>query len=159
MVATQQHPSSKIVEREFATFLVGDSLIGIDILQVQEINRNLDLTRVPHALPCVRGVVNLRGDVVTVIDLRVVFGLPKQPIDRSSRNIILSTGDERIGLLVDRIADVVYARSDEIDAPPANLNGVSGRFFSGVYKLENDLLLILNTETAVALPQEDAAVA
>lgn len=157
MVALTKLAASTVTEHEFATFFVGESLIGIDILQVQEINRNLELTQIPHAPPSVRGVVNLRGDVVTVIDLRVAFGLPKRPIDRASRNIILSCGEERIGLLVDRIADVVHAKSDEIDAPPANLHGLSGRFFSGVYKLEQDLLLILDAETAVAQPQEAAA--
>lgn len=151
--------TSVITEHEFATFYVGDSLIGIDILQVQEINRNLQLTRIPHAPHCVRGVINLRGDVVTVIDLRVVFGLPQLPIGHANRNIILSCGQERIGLLVDRIADVVYAKSDEIDVPPVNLHGLSGRFFSGVHKLEQDLLLILNATSVVAEPEEDAAVA
>ncbi len=151
--------NATVTEHEFATFYVGDSLIGIDILQVQEINRNLELTHVPHAPPCVRGVVNLRGDVVTVIDLRVVFRLPGRPIDGANRNIILSCGEERIGLLVDRIADVVHAKSDEIDVPPANLLGLSGRFFSGVHKLENDLLLILNATSVVAEPEEEAAVA
>lgn len=146
-------------ELELATFFIGNSLIGIDIKQVQEINRNLQLTRVPQASEEVRGVVNLRGDVVTVLDLRVIFGLERSEIGRDCRNIIVTDHDERIGLLVDRIADVVKITSDQIDNAPANLKGVSGRFFRGVHQLEHDLLLILDTERVLATSEESAAAA
>jgi purine-binding chemotaxis protein CheW len=137
-------------ELEFATFYVGNVLLGIEIRDVQEINRNLDLTVVPHGPAQVRGVMNLRGEVVTVIDLRVVFGLPPGEVTRSTRNIVLSSGDERISLLVDRIADVVSAREAEIESPPGNLSGIEDRFFSVVYKLENELLLIVDVEEVLA---------
>ena len=145
-------------ELELATFFIGNSLIGIDIKQIQEINRNLHLTRVPQADKQVRGVVNLRGDVVTVLDLRVVFGLESIEIGRDSRNIIVTDSEEHIGLLVDRIADVVQITTDQIDAPPANLRGLSGRFFRGVHQLENELLLILDTDHVLSR-NDDAAVA
>lgn len=137
-------------ELEFATFYVGDVLLGIEIRDVQEINRNLELTVVPHSPTHVRGVMNLRGEVVTAIDLRVVFGLPPGEVTRSSRNIVLSSGDERISLLVDRIADVVIAKEDSIESPPGNLCGIEDRFFSGVYRLENELLLIVDVEEVLA---------
>ncbi len=156
---TKDNSNVVVEELELATFLIGDSLIGIDIKQVQEINRNLQLTRVPQAAAEVRGVVNLRGDVVTVVDLRVIFGLDSIEIDRNSRNIIVADAEERIGLLVDGIADVVHINSDQIDSPPANLRGVSGRFFRGVHQLENDLLLILDTERVLARNEEAAAAA
>lgn len=137
-------------EVEFATFYVDDVLLGIPIREVQEINRNLDLTAVPHGPAAVRGVMNLRGEVVTVIDLRVVFGLPPGEVTRSARNIVLTSGEERISLLVDRIADVVTAREDRIESPPGNLSGIEDRFFSGVYRLENELLLIVDVEEVLA---------
>lgn len=151
--------TSPAEELELATFFIGDSLIGIDIKQMQEINRNLQLTRVPQAAPEVRGVVNLRGDVVTVLDLRVIFGLKPIEIGRNSRNIIIADAEERIGLLVDGIADVVHLTSDQIDAPPANLAGISGRFFRGVHQLEGNLLLILDTERVLARNEDAAAAA
>ena len=137
-------------ELEYATFYVGDVLLGIQIREVQEINRNLDLTVVPHGPAHVRGVMNLRGEVVTVVDLRVVFGLPPGEVTRSTRNIVLSSGDERISLLVDRIADVVTAREDKIESPPGNLSGIEDRFFSGVHRLENELLLIVDVEEVLS---------
>lgn len=94
--------------------------------------------------------MNLRGEVVTVIDLRVVFGLSPGEVTRSARNIVLTSGEERISLLVDRIADVVTARKDKIESPPGNLSGIEDRFFSGVYRLENELLLIVDVEEVLA---------
>lgn len=131
-------------ELQIATFYVGDLLLGIDIQQVQEINRQLDVTAVPQAPSYVRGVVNLRGEVVTVVDLRTILGLPPKTIDGESRNVVLQTGEEAIGLLVDRIADVMTTRSDDIDEPPANVGGVDGRFFQGVVALETELLVLLD---------------
>lgn len=131
---------------ELATFSVGENLIGVDIRQVQEINRNMGITSVPHVPDTVRGVINLRGEVVTVIDLRTVLGLDSIDVSRTTRNIVLSSSGERIGLLVDSIADVVTAQSTDIVDPPGNLSGVDGRFFRGVLKLDGELLLVLDVD-------------
>jgi purine-binding chemotaxis protein CheW len=135
---------------EYATFYLGDMLLGIDILRMREINRQLEVTSVPHAPDYVSGVVNLRGDVVTILDLRQILGLEPREITPQSRNIIVNTSSEQIGLLVDRIADVISAQSDEIDPPPANLHGVDGKYFAGIYKKEAELLVILDIERVVA---------
>ena len=147
---TVQQPSTRSIEREYATFYLDDILLGVDIREVQEINRNVELTRVPTAPHHVRGVMNLRGEVCTVIDLRTVFGMTPRETSRSTRNLVVTSGDERIGLLVDRIADVVTACDDELDAPPGNLNGVDNRFFSAVYKLDKELLLIVDVAEVLA---------
>jgi purine-binding chemotaxis protein CheW len=133
-----------------ATFAIGDLLLGIDIHQVREINRNTGITPVPHAPPAVRGVINLRGEVVTVIDLRRVLGLPPAELTRSSRTVVVNHGAERIGFLVDAIADVITAENAEIDPLPENLSGVDQSFFQGVFKLEQGLLVILNVDEALA---------
>ena len=135
---------------EIATFSVGENLIGVDIRQVQEINRNMSIARVPHVPPKVRGVINLRGEVVTVIDLRVVLGLEPIGVTRMTRNIVLSSGGERIGLLVDSISDVVTASSADIVDAPGNLSGVDGRFFRGVLKRDGELLLVLDVDEVLA---------
>lgn len=135
---------------EIATFSVGENLIGVDIRQVQEINRNMRIASVPLVPSRVRGVINLRGEVVTVIDLRTVLGLEPIEINRSARNIVLSSGGERIGLLVDSISDVVTAPSTDIVDAPGNLSGVDGRYFRGVLKLDGELLLVLDVDEVLA---------
>ena len=140
---------------EFATFYVGDLLIGTNILQVEEINRHLDLTPVPHAPVHVQGVINLRGEVVTVMDLRTILGLPRGEVTKDSRNVVVTSKGEQIGLLVDRIADVVRAATDHIDRPPANVNGVDGRFFRGVYKLDAELMVVLDIDAVLAVDSAD----
>ncbi len=137
-------------ELELATFYIGDMLMGIDIRQIQEINQHLHMTPVPHAPDFVRGVVNLRGRVVTVADLSVVLGLGQAVITPRSRNVIVNSNDEQIGLLTDRIADVVTVTKHDIELPPANISGVEGRFFKGVCKLESTLLLIIDVEEVLS---------
>ncbi len=151
---TATTPHSSIEELEFATFYLGDLLAGIDIRQIQEIDRHLELTTIPHAPECVRGVTNLRGEVVTVLDLRTILELDKVPVTRACRNVILDHHGEQIGLLVDRVADVVTVRSDEIEAPPANVGGIDSRFFRGIVKLNDDLLVLLDVRQLLQLDGE-----
>lgn len=139
-----------VSELQFATFYVGDLLLGIDIHQVQEINRQLTVTEVPHSKDYVRGVINLRGDVATVIDLRTILGLPSAEKTRDSRNLVVNSQGESIGFWVDRISDIHTLRSDEISPPPVKVEGVDGRLFKGVFKLEKEMLIILNVDEVLA---------
>lgn len=147
--ATASSTHAAVEELEFATFYLGDLLAGIDIRQIQEIDRHLELTSIPHAPECVRGVTNLRGEVVTVLDLRTILQLDRVPLTRACRNVILDYHGEQIGLLVDRVADVVTVRSDEIEPPPANVGGIDSRFFKGVVKLNDDLLVLLDVQQSL----------
>jgi purine-binding chemotaxis protein CheW len=147
MMEMKSAPSA--AEVEFVTFYVGDLLIGVDINQLDEINRLIDITPVPHAPSYVRGVVNLRGEVVTVVDLRKILGLGECENTGQNRNVIVNSQGEQIGLLVDRIADVIRASPEELDQPPANVSGVDGRFFKYIYKLEKNLLIILDVDAAI----------
>lgn len=131
---------------EMATFYVGNALFGMDILKVQEINKILDMTTVPQAPDYVKGILNLRGQIVTIIDLGIKLGLPGIEIGPETRNIIVNSKNEYIGLLVDRIGDVERTSEDKIEAPPANIGGVKAMFFEGVCKKENSLIGILNVE-------------
>lgn len=148
--ATETMSTTDAGEVEFVTFRVGNMLIGADIRQVEEINRHVEVTAVPHAPDHVRGVINLRGEVVTVVDLRTILGLPPTETTKQTRTVVVHSKDEQIGLLIDRIADVVKTRHDDIDPPPANLGSVKGRFFKGVHKLETELLTILDIDAALA---------
>ncbi len=136
---------------ELATFYVGDLLVGADIRQVEEINRQMDFTPLPHVPPFVLGVLNLRGNVVTVVDLRTILGIQPDHQSRRSHNVIIRFEGERIGLAVDRIADVVRTTADAIDELPANFDAMDTRFLQGVYAMENELLLVLNVQEALSL--------
>lgn len=131
---------------ELATFYVGDSLCGMDILKVQEINKLLEMTEVPLAPDYVKGILNLRGQIVTVIDLGSKLELADTNTDGDTRNIIVNSNGEYIGLLVDRIGDVERTEEENIEPPPANIGGIQGRYFEGVFKKENSLIGILNVE-------------
>lgn len=131
---------------ELATFYVGDSLCGMDILKVQEINKLLEMTEVPLAPDYVKGILNLRGQIVTVIDLGSKLKLADTETGGDTRNIIVNSNGEYIGLLVHKIGDVERTEVEDIEPPPANIGGIQGRYFEGVFKKENSLIGILNVE-------------
>lgn len=131
---------------ELATFYVGDALCGIDILNIQEINKQTEVTVVPQSADYVKGVLNLRGKIVSVIDLGQKIGLSPINFHKDNRNIIVNSHDEHIGLLVDRISDVMVADPAGIEKPPANIGGIQGRFFEGVFKTDRSLIGILDIE-------------
>lgn len=152
MTALLENAASPMAaELEIATFRVGDALMGIAIEHVEEINHHLELTPVPHAPPCVRGLMNLRGEVVTVIDLRVVLGLEPTAVTRQTCNVVVGWCGEHFGIIVDRVGDVLRARREDIEPPPANISAADGRLLSGVCKLENDILAILDVEQVLSL--------
>ncbi|MEW5723430.1 MAG: chemotaxis protein CheW [Thermodesulfobacteriota bacterium] len=128
--------------RQFVTFRLGDHFLGLDVLEVREINRVLETTPVPPAPAFVRGLINLRGQVITVLDLGVRLGLAPLEITPETHNVILKA--DRVGLLVDAIGDVATVEENEIEAPPANLVGLEDELINGVVQLEGELLVILD---------------
>ena len=129
---------------ELASFYVGEALCGMDILKVQEINKLIEMTRVPKAPEYVLGILNLRGEIVTIIDLGKKLGLKSTEITDKTRNIIVNSNGEHIGLMVEQISDVVQAKFEKIEAPPANIGGVQGKYFTGVLKTRDRLIGILD---------------
>ena len=146
MKATTENRSSV----ELATFYIGDALCGMDILNVQEINKLMDMTKVPQAPSYVTGILNLRGQIVTVIDLGKKLGLTSLEVNDSARNIIVNSENEYIGLLVSSISDVVEAQWDKVEDPPANIGGLQGAFFKGVFKTQDRLIGILDVNKVLA---------
>ncbi|MCG8649148.1 MAG: chemotaxis protein CheW [Pirellulales bacterium] len=151
MSATLEAPSTTETEPiQYVSFLVGDLVLGLPIHQVQEINRHLEITYVPHAQSSIRGVINLRGEVVSVIDLPRVLGLGDAEISGNSRNVIIHHNGELIGLMVDDVADILSIQRSEICPAPANVKGVEGKFFKGVYTTETQIVVILDVEESLA---------
>ena len=129
---------------ELATFYLGDACCGIDILTVQEINRLSDITPVPLAPDYVKGIMNLRGRIITVLDVGKRLGMTHCVDAESRRNIIVRYEKESIGLLVDRIEDVIHIQRENIEKTPANVSGIQERYFDGVLKTEKRLVSVLN---------------
>jgi purine-binding chemotaxis protein CheW len=133
-------------DRELVLFRSGELLCGIDVARVQEINRNLDITFVHHAPDYVRGVLNLRGQLLTVIDLRRKLGMESAIINPDMRVVVVRRDGSEAGLLVDQIVDIIAAENSNTEPPPANVAGVAGVFFSAVYKMEAALAAVLDLD-------------
>ena len=133
-------------ELEFSTFYVGGALCGINILNIQEINKHIEITQVPQSSDYVKGILNLRGRIVTIIDLGKKLGLEPVSNKPNNRNIIVNSEDEHIGLLVDAISDVAIAKKEDIESAPSNIGGVKGKFFQGVLKTKTQLIGILDID-------------
>ncbi|MCA9190900.1 MAG: chemotaxis protein CheW [Planctomycetales bacterium] len=131
---------------QLVTFGVGPAILALDISSIQEINRNLKFTKVPHAPSFVRGVTNLRGEVVTIVDLHVVLGMKQAEVSSQSRNLIVKHDDELLGLWVDRIADIMTINTTALSSPPANLQGVPRKLIRGVHQTPESLVMILDLD-------------
>lgn len=138
-------------ELQFCTFFLGDLFLGIEVLSVQEVIRAQDMTRVPLAPRAVRGLINLRGQIVTAIDLRERLGLPPLGGDRVPMNVVVRTEEGAVSLLADEIGDVLEVNPADYEDPPETLDPVARELIRGVYKLADRLLLVLDTERALAL--------
>ncbi len=138
---------------ELATFYVGDALCGMDILKIQEINKLTQMTKVPQAPDYVIGILNLRGQIVTIIDLGKKIGLGETEINQDSRNIIVNDSSGHVGLLVRQISDVVSADMERREPAPANMHGIQGDFFTGVYKTEQTLIGILDVDKVLSIEE------
>jgi purine-binding chemotaxis protein CheW len=137
--------------RQFSTFFVDGLCFGVEVLHVQEIIRFQRMTRVPLAPPVVRGLINLRGQIVTAIDLRLRLGLSPQGDDDRPMNVVVRSGDSIVSLLVDDIADVVTVQEDILEQVPETLASGVRALTTGIYKLKDRLLLVLAIEKAVDL--------
>jgi len=135
---------------KLATFYIGKDLWGIDILNVQEINKIFDITPVPQAPDYVKGIINLRGKIVTIIDLGEKLGISPSKQSADCCNIIVNMQDEYIGLLVDSIQDITIIDWNEVEASPPNIESDNERFFKGVFKTEKSLIGILDLEEVLS---------
>jgi purine-binding chemotaxis protein CheW len=137
-------------QQQLATFYVADMCLALEIGLIQEIIRDVKVTRVPHVPPQVRGVINLRGEVTTVIDLRQVLGIAPLESGQETQTLIVRSAGESIGLVVDRVGDICAVDQSAIVPPPSNVDDVDGRFFEGVCQRKAEIVLVLNLEESLA---------
>jgi purine-binding chemotaxis protein CheW len=128
------------------SFYLGENLMGLDTLRTQEIIKIEELTPIHRAPAYVLGLINLRGHIVTILDLGRKLGLAPSWIQERNRVIIVGAGDEFIGLLVDRISEVIAVQEKDLQSAPAQIQEVEGRFFRGVCPLETGLVTILDLD-------------
>ena len=134
---------------QFCTFYVDGLFFGVDVLRVQEVIRFQEMTRVPLASAMVSGLINLRGQIVTAIDLRRRLALTDRADDQLPMNVVVRTDDGAVSLLVDEIGDVLELEESTYERPPETLTGTARLIVRGVYKLKGQLLLIIDTDQAV----------
>ena len=149
MTASVSEEAEPAGAKQLCTFLVDGLLFGIDVTLVQEVIRYQEMTPVPLAPAVIHGLINLRGQIVTAIDLRTRLQLSQRKADELPVNVVARDAEGVVSLLVDEIGDVVEVDESSFEAPPETLNPASKALIHGVYKLEPQLLLLLNTELAV----------
>ncbi len=146
-----------INHQQYCTFYLGQYLFGVGVGEVQEIIRHQPITRVPLSHRVFSGLINLRGQIVTTIDLRRRFDLDDRPEGVSPMHVIVRHGEMPVSLLVDRIGDVVEARVENFEVPPDTLTGEARTLIRGTYKLKDRLLLVLDINKTCGLAAAAAA--
>jgi purine-binding chemotaxis protein CheW len=139
-------------EQQLCTFYADGLYFGIDVREVQEVLQYQDMVRVPLADSVVRGLINLRGQIVTAIDLRRRLDLPERDADSDPMNVVIRSDDGAVSLLVDSIGDVVEVEEQSFERAPDTLRGRARDLIEGVYKLDGQLLLVLDARKAIDLP-------
>lgn len=137
--------------KQFCTFYLDNSMFGVDVLKVQEVIRFQEMTRVPLAPPLVKGLLNLRGHIVTTIDMRERLGLAPSHSEDLPSNVVTKFDEGLVSLLVDRIGEVLDVSMDDFEPPPETLQQEFRSVISGVYKLETGLMLVLNIDHIVGI--------
>lgn len=135
--------------RQICTFYLDKYLFGVDAYKVQEVIRYQAMTQIPLTPDYVSGLINLRGQIVTAIDMRKRMGLKPRSDDRLPMNVVIRNDEGAVSLLVDQIGDVIDANSEVFEQPPETLQGKARDFVEGTYKLDGRLLLLLNTSDAI----------
>ncbi len=141
---------------QLVTFKVADEEFGLDILKVQEIIRIMEITRVPRAPAFVDGVINLRGKVIPIIDLRQRFGMERREHDQQTRIIVIELDRLIVGFVVDSVSEVLRIPASTVETPPSIVAGVDAEYISGVGKLEDRLLILLDLDKLLSADERQA---
>ncbi len=139
-----QVKKTAIQDLQAVVFMLNRAYYGVPILQVQEIVKMTEITELPNTPDFVQGIVNLRGKIIPIIDMRKRFGLPEETIDENWKILILKEEDVLFGVMVDQISEVEKVPATLIEKPPKIVAGVNGKFINGIAKTENRLLILLD---------------
>lgn len=137
---------------QVATFQIGAEEYGVDISQIQEIIRMVEVTRVPRTPDFMEGVINLRGQLIPIVDLRVRFGMERVPHTKNTRIIVTDIGTKRVGIVVDAATEVLTIPLEAIEEPPEMMAGVGADYLQGVGKVGDRLIILLDLTMVVSAP-------
>ncbi|MAG37218.1 MAG: chemotaxis protein CheW [Dehalococcoidia bacterium] len=137
-------------EQQLVVFTLNTESYGVDIGSVREIIRMLDITRVPRTPAFVEGVINLRGKIVPVVDLRHRFGFPTGERDKESRIVVVDTGGQDVGMVVDAVTEVLRISSDSVEPPSNVVTGTDTDYLRGIVKLEGRLVILLDLDRVLS---------
>ena len=129
---------------QVVSFKLGSEEYGVDIAQVQEINRMVAVTHVPRAPQFMEGVINLRGQLIPIIDLRARFGMPRAEHTKNTRIVVTEIGAKRVGMVVDSVSEVLRLPVEDIEPAPEMITGVDTEYIRGVGKIEDRLIILLD---------------
>lgn len=141
---------------QLVTFSIGEEEFGVDILKVQEIIRTMEITKVPRAQEFVEGVINLRGKVIPIIDLRRRFGFSSKEHDKHTRIIVIEINNMIVGFVVDSVSEVLRIPAATVEPPPPVVAGVESEYISGVGKLQDRLLILLDLDKLLSSEDMEA---
>ncbi|HJA79994.1 chemotaxis protein CheW [uncultured Desulfovibrio sp.] len=141
---------------QLVTFSIGEEEFGVNILKVQEIIRTMEITKVPRAPDFVEGVINLRGKVIPIIDLRRRFGLAPRGHDKNTRIIVIEINNIIVGFVVDAVSEVLRIPASTVEPPPPVVAGVESDYVSGVGKLQDRLLIMLDLDRLLSSEDMEA---
>ncbi len=139
---------------QLVTFTLGNEEYAVDILKVQEINRMKEITRVPNSPPYVEGVINLRGKVIPVVNLRAKFGLAERENDEHSRIMIMDIQGITMGLVVDSVSEVLRIPASTVEPTPPMASNISTEFIRGIAKMEDRLIILLDMDRLIGKSEE-----
>ena len=140
---------------QFCTFYLDKLMFGVELQKVQEVMRHLELTEIPLAPDVVSGLMNLRGQIITAIDLRHRLELPTRPDGILPMNVVIRSADGAVSFLVDEIGDVVEVDDESFEIPPETLQGRVREVLLGVHKLEKQLMHVLDTDKACVIAERN----
>ena len=149
--SSDKHTNGDLLQ--LVTFEIGEEEFGIDILKVQEIIRTMAITKVPNSPPHVEGVINLRGKVIPVIDLRSRFMMDYRQHDNQTRIIVVDLHRMVIGFVVDGVSEVLRIQSSTVEPPPPVVSGIESEYIKGVGKLDNRLLILLDLDKLIPIEE------
>ncbi len=143
--------------QEFVTFTIAEQLFGIPVLQVQDVLSSYHITPIPLAPPEITGSLNLRGRVITAIDVRIRLGLPRRAADAKSMSIVAENGGELYSLMVDRVGEVLALSPSAFERNLPTLDAKFRAFSEGIYRLDDQLLVVLDVNRLLDYERSDAA--
>lgn len=144
-------------ERQLCTCRVGPLLLGVNVLNIQEVLYHSEYTEIPCTSDAITGLINLRGQIATAIDLRIRLGVEPMP-DSELIHVVVEHRGEPVSLLVDEIGDVITVSDAIFEPPPENIHGTASELILGAYKLDTELLLTLDVEQAIATSNQTQSI-